>query len=447
MPRPLLLLAVLVLSSLLAPALAHGAPNRFDIGIQDPLEFPEEDPSGAYRTAKAEGIRYVRVPVPWSSVAGAQPDNPADPDDPRYDWSRVDSRLAPVLSHGLVPILVPFAPPGWSHSGGRLTTNPAAFGDFMTAIARRYSGGAHPRVKYWQIWNEPNLRMFLDDSAGRYRAIVNAGFKSVKAVHSDNVVIAGGTAPFSDPEKRYGIGPFPYMRSLFQGKISFDIWSHHPYTSGGPNHKAALEQEASLGDLPRMRKLLMSAYRAGKIRSKGAPGFWVTEFGWDTNPPDPGGVPLDRHARWTAEAMYRMWQSDIPMMVWFKLRDDLFNGDWGAGYQGGLFLNTTNRYADEKRKPAADVIRFPFVAVPEGGRVSVWGRTPRSRGGKVAIEMAKGSGWISIAKVNAGSHGIFRLKLNGRRGARLRARVGGNASYPFTAVGTQDVPVRPFGGG
>jgi hypothetical protein len=196
-----------------------------------------------------------------------------------------------------------------------------------------------------------------------------------------------------------------------------------------------------------MRKLLLSAYRAGKVRSHGAPGFWVTEFGWDTKPPDPGGVPLTRHARWVAEAMYRMWQTGIDTMVWFKLRDDPFNGDWGAGFQGGMFLNTTALYSNEKRKPVADVLRFPFAAVPEGGRVSVWGRTPRSRGGKVTIEMAKGSGWVSIAKVSAGSHGIFRLKLNGRRGARLRARVGSAASYPFTAVGTKDVPVRPFGGG
>ena len=61
--------------------------------------------------------------------------------------------------------------------------------------------------------------------------------------------------------------------------------------------------------------------------------------------------------------------------------------------------------------------------------------------------MRSGSGWVSIAKVGAGSHGIFRLKLNGRRGARLRARVGSTASYPFTAAATKDVAVRPFGGG
>ncbi|MEA2436280.1 MAG: polysaccharide biosynthesis protein PslG [Thermoleophilaceae bacterium] len=447
MRRLLAFVVAVGLAGLPAPMLAHAAPSRFDTGIEDPLEFPEQDPAGAYRTARADGVRYVRLPVAWSVIAAERPAHPTDPNDSQYAWSGIDSRVNSILNHGMAPIVVVYGGPGWSHAGSRLTASPADFGDFMTAIARRFDGGAHPRVRYWQIWNEPNLRMFLDDTPARYRALVNAGHEAVKAVHSDNIVIAGGLAPFSDPENRYGIGPFPYMRSLFKAKISFDIWSHHPYTSGGPNHKAALEQEASLGDLPRMRKLLLSAFRGGKVASPGAPGFWVTEFGWDTKPPDPGGVPLGQHARWVAEAMYRMWQSDVSTMVWFKLRDDPFNGDWGAGFQGGMFLNTTALYANEKPKPVADVIRFPFAAVPEGGRVSVWGRTPRSRGGKVTIEMAKGSGWVSIAKLNAGSHGIFRLKLNGRRGARLRARTSGSASYPFTAVQTKDVPVRPFGGG
>jgi hypothetical protein len=445
MPRLPALAAILLLSVLAGPALAQAAPSRFDIGVQDPLEFREQDAAGAYDAARAAGFRFVRLPVQWWRVATKRPANPGDPNDPGYNWSTVDGRLDAIVSRHMIPILSLYSPPEWTQSASRVTAKPGDFGTFASAIARRYSGsGSRPRVKYWQMWNEPNLKQFLNDTPGRYRALVNAAYASIKKVHSDNLVIAGGTAPFSDATQ---LGPIAFMRSLFKAKISFDIWSHHPYTSGGPNHKAASSDEASLGDLPRMRKLLMSAYRSGKIRSRGAPAFWVTEFGWDTNPPDPGGVPLTRHARWVAEAMYRMWQSDIPTMVWFKLRDDLFNGDWGAGYQGGMFRNTTALYANEKRKPVADVLDFPFAAVPEGGRVSVWGRTPRSRGGKVTIEMAKGGGWISIAKVSAGPHGVFHLKLNGRRGARLRARVGGDSSYPFTAVGTKDVPVRPFGGG
>src|SRR3954469_1433061 len=308
MPRLLAFLVAITLAGLARPAVGEAAPARVDIGIQDPLEFPEQDPVGAYRTARAEGVRFVRLPLTWHDVARNRPSDPTNPNDPAYTWDGVDRRLDSIRAQGMTPLFLVSQAPEWAH-GSRLTAPVRAFGDFVTAAARRYDGVARPRVKYWQMWNEPNLRMFLDDSAAHYRAMVNAGYKAVKAAHADNVVIAGGLAPFSDPSDQYGIAPFPYMRSLFKGKISFDIWSHHPYTSGGPNHRAALEQEASLGDLPRMRRLLLSAHRSGKVRSHGAPGFWVTEFGWDTKPPDPGGVPLTRHARWVAEAMYRMWLS------------------------------------------------------------------------------------------------------------------------------------------
>src|SRR3954465_12158721 len=391
MPRLLAFLVAITLAGLARPAVGEAAPAGFDIGIQAPLEFPEQDPVGAYRTARAEGVRFVRLPLTWHDVARNRPSDPTNPNDPAYTWDSVDRRLDSIRAQGMTPLFLVSQAPEWAH-GSRLTAPVRAFGDFVTAAARRYDGVARPRVKYWQMWNEPNLRMFLDDSAAHYRAMANAGYAAVKAAHPDNLVIAGGLAPFSDPTDQYGIAPFPYMRSLFRGKVSFDIWAHHPYTSGGPNHKAPLEQEASLGDLPRMRKLLLSAYRSGKVRSHRAPGFLVTEFGWDTKPPDPGGVPLAQHARWVAEAMYRMWQSNISTMVWFKLRDDPFNGDWGASFQAGLFLNTTDMYSNEKRKPAADVLRFPFSAVPEHGRVSVWGRTPRSRRGKITIEMRKGGG-------------------------------------------------------
>ena len=458
MPRLLAFLVAITLAGLARPAVGEAAPARFDIGIQDPLEFPEQDPVGAYRTARAEGVRFVRLPLTWHDIARDRPSDPTDPNDPAYTWDSVDRRLDSIRAQGMTPLFLVSQAPEWAHES-RLTAPVQAFGDFVTAAARRYDGVARPRVKYWQMWNEPNLRMFLDDSAAHYRAMANTGYAAVKAAHPDNLVIAGGLAPFSDPTNQYGIAPFPYMRSVLcmsggarprptcAAKVSFDIWAHHPYTSGGPNHSAALPQEASIGDLPEMHRLLVAARRAGHVRSRGLPGFWVTEFGWDTNPPDPGGVPIARHARWVAEGMYRMWQSGVSMMVWFKLRDDLFNGDWGAGLQGGLYFNTSALYADERAKPAAAVLRFPFVAVPSGGRVSVWGRTPTSRRAKVAIELQRGSGWTKIATVNASDHGVFSLKLNGRRGATLRARVpGAPPSYPFKATPTKDVPVRPFGG-
>ncbi len=106
--------------------------------------------------------------------------------------------------------------------------------------------------------------------------------------------------------------------------IHFDIWAHHPYTSGGPTHKALNPDDVSIGDLPEMKRLLDAAVKAGHVVSRQRIRFWVTEFSWDSQPGDPKGVPAGLHARWVSEGLYRMWQSGVSLVIWFNLRDDPF---------------------------------------------------------------------------------------------------------------------------
>ena len=74
--------------------------------------------------------------------------------------------------------------------------------------------------------------------------------------------------------------------------IQFDIWAHHPYTSGGPTHKALNPDDVSIGDLPEMKRLLDAAVKARTTSvSRQRIRFWVTEFSWDSQPGDPKGVP------------------------------------------------------------------------------------------------------------------------------------------------------------
>jgi hypothetical protein len=234
-------------------------------------------------------------------------------------------------------------------------------------------------------------------------------------------------------------------RPSCSAKSSFDAWAHHPYTSGGPSHQAIRPDDVSLGDLPDMRRLLQAAGRAGHVSSQGRLRFWITEFSWETKPPDPYGVPLRVHARWVAEAMYRMWSDGVSLLVWFQLRDTPAGTPWEPFGQAGLFFRTTDRYADERRKPTARAFEFPFVAVPERGRVTLWGRTPDSRRHRVTVERRTRGGWAPLVRLRSNTHGIFRSRRRNLDGEVLRARVGSSRSLPFKAVPTRDRPVQPFG--
>jgi hypothetical protein len=312
------------------------------------------------------------------------------------------------------------------------------------------------------LWNEPNLHFFFDDTPEHYREMANAAYKALHAVSGSNVVIAGGLAPFGGADASRGTAPLEFMSKMLcvsagshphttcSRRSWFDVWAHHPYTEGGPNHKALNPGDVSLGNLPQMRRMLDAAQRAGHI--KGAGGgparFWVTEFSWDTNPPDPGGISPALEARWAAEAFYRMWQSRVSLIVWFMIRDNPDDpANWGSTFQSGLYFRTTPLYAGEREKPIARVVRFPFVALPEGKGVTVWGRAPGGRKASVAVERRSGAKWKRLRTLRTNAHGIFRSRVKVRRGTVLRARVGRAAtSMPFRAVRTRDRKVAAFGG-
>src|SRR5207253_2163622 len=221
-----------------------------------------------------------------------------------------------------------------------------------------------------------------------YRDMLNAFASSVHSVHTDNLVIAGGLAPFTSfagKQHLWGVAPLEFMRLMLcmskrlkptcSNHSSFDIWSHNPYTSGGPTHHALLPDDVSIGDLPQMRRLLLAAIRSHHVATSKHVQFWVTEFGWDSSPPDPQGVPLRLHARWVAEALYRLWEAGVSMVAWYKLRDEPFKSSL---VQSGLYFRGLNVVGD-RPKPALEAFRFPLVAFRQNQyRAFTWGRTPIS---------------------------------------------------------------------
>ena len=148
--------------------------------------------------------------------------------------------------------------------------------------------------------------------------------------------------------------------------------------------------------------MLNAAVRAGHVRSKGKPRFWVTEFSWDSKPPDPQGVPTVLHTRWVAEALYRMWLNGVSLVTWFSIRDQPLAASY---YQSGLFYRGGTVAAD-RPKPALRAFRFPFVGFVERGGVRVWGRTPgasRARWSWSSRSAAAGSDSASCNQDGTGS--------------------------------------------
>lgn len=476
---PLVLARLLTIVVALAAVGSTGAASSsgsapLQTGLFDPASF-ESNPALSFARTRAAGAGSARLILEWRAAVPREPTRPvgfdaANPDDPAYDWSSFDRQVRPALSAGLEPIAILFLAPRWAEGAnggsGIDRPDPDELGMFAQAAAKRYDGRAgRPRVRHWQVWNEPNISLYMTPqfvngkpfSPGHYRKMVNAVAGAVKTVRADNLVVAGGTAPFRDitPEvvkvnPRWG--PLTFMREFLclsralkptcSEKVRFDAWAHHPYTSGGPTHHAVLPDDVSLGDLPEMRKVLDAGSRTRHITSRGPVQFWVTEFGWDTKGPDPRGVPLALHARWVSEGLYRMWKSGVSLVTWFQVRDDSLKDSF---YQSGLWFRGATPAAD-RPKPALRAFRFPVVAIPESRGVRVWGRTPFGRAGRLVVEQSFRGGWKVLGRLSADRNGIFERVFATSPVGSVRARLSsGELSIPFAVPPVPDQAFNPFG--
>jgi hypothetical protein len=431
----------------------------------------------AFAMTRKAGARYVRMFAHWSSIAPADPPAdfvPTDPTSPGYSWAALDANIEAAEAAGLEPILDITGTPAWAYSkrpsgvnGG--TPKASALGQFATALATRYDGQSLdsqsnllPEVSVFEVWNEANLSLDLNPvSAATYRAMVNAAAASVHAVDPSNLVVAGDLDPFghakSKKQKWYSVAPLAFMRSLLclskgahphstcRDKIHFDVWSHHPYTFGGPFGKAKNADDVELGDLPRMRAVLQAGVRLHHVVSPHSLQFWVTEFGWDSKPPRPHAAAMALAVRWTAESLYQMWHSGVSLVTWFDLEDM----PSPSPYQSGLYFHARS-LENARPKPVLTAFRFPFVAYLGKASVSVWGRDATSTKARVTIQLrhGKSGSWRTVGYVVANANGIFRatLKVKAAKTDWLRAVAPGSGkSAVFSLTVPHDPHIGPWG--
>ncbi|MDQ3723928.1 MAG: hypothetical protein M3376_12905, partial [Actinomycetota bacterium] len=406
------------------------------------------------------GAGIVRIDIGWPAPRTAT--RPAsfdarNPADPQYDFRRADAAIVAARSRGLQVLASFTGAPPWVDGDGRPagvtpgTWNPSAraLEDYGAALARRYSGTfpdparvgqSLPKVKAFQVWNEPNLSKYLNPQwSGRrtaspalYRRMLNGFYRGVKSVSSKPIVVTAGTAPFGDPQVGGNrIQPVRFWRDLLcvrrsRGRLKaarcpvrarFDALSHHPYSVGQPRRKALNADDVSIPDMRKLTKLVRVAERSRRVLPRKRHPLWVTEVSYDSKPPDPGGVVEATHARWLQEAFYLLWRQGVSTITWFQVRDQLPGTSFAATSQSGVF------FADGRPKLAASAFRFPFVAERAGRKsLRVWGRSPVA--GRVTIERRTASGWrrLRSLRVRRGATFLTRVSSPGSQNS-LRSRI------------------------
>jgi hypothetical protein len=368
------------------------------VGINDEAYTLYGNPAAAFETLRSLRVQVLRVNLYWGgtkwAVANSKPADPTNPGDAAYKWALYDRIARYAHDSGIQLMFTILFTPSWANGGAARTRPPTNFTelrDFAYAAGVRYSGyytppaaqqdptlggGPLPAVTMWTAWNEPNNPIWLTpqyvrvgktwriQSAYNYAHICNAVYTGIHSVLispergavPDEQVACGVTGPKGNDAPRTSrpsVDPLSFLTAAHKfGMKTFDVYAHHPYAAAGnqaPSYvpKGTDKRRIQLGNI----NVLINAVS----RLYGPKNLWITEYGYETNPPDHTimGTSWAKQAQYMRQA-YAIARANprISMMLWFLIHDQ----PQLSGWQSGLAT------ANGAQKPAWNV----FKSLPRG---------------------------------------------------------------------------------
>jgi hypothetical protein len=206
--------------------------------------------------------------------------------------------------------------------------------------------------------------------------------------------------------------------------------SDHPYTSNAiasPSSFMGHRSDAPIAAISRLVSLLDRAALYGIVPRR-AP-LYLTEFGFQTRPPDPFGLSVARQAEYLNESDYMAYMNPrVASVAQYELRDDPHVN----------VFNTGLCFKDGRPKPALAAYALPiWVAHIGGAQVRVFGLVRSARGSPVNVAIqhrARGASvFHTVARATTNRWGYLLVRLRDL-GGRWRLQVGSGAAARFSRV-------------
>lgn len=291
------------------------------------------------------GFRWMRQEFPWQDIEihgrGDFTDRRQNP--PRSSWEKYDQIVDLATAHHIEIIARLSTPPAWSRAADERAGTFAPpddlndFGNFVEAVVRRYQG----RVRYYQIWNEPNIYPEWGEQpvdAAQYVALLKVGYTRAKAVDPNVVIIAGALAATIELDRYpHGLTDALFLQQMYDAGAApyFDVLSMQGYGLwSGPYDRRMQPRVLNFSRPLYIRDIMVRNGDAHKP-------IWLSEMAWNALPSDVplpaafGRVTLDQQARYAVLAYQRL-QQEWPWLgvanYWFLKQADARERDQSPQY-------------------------------------------------------------------------------------------------------------------
>lgn len=329
------------------PVAETGTPTKYPvdnpIGVNTFLSL-EPEPAKRERQMQmiaAAGIGWIRQEFTWQDIEikgrGNFIDDRNDVNgDGKVDaidaWAKYDNIVDLAVQYHVQIIARLGTPPAWSQApqlAGTLAP-PADFQDFVNyavAVATRYK----TRVRYFQVWNEPNLGHEWGDqpvNPEAYTDLLCRTYRALKAVDPSILVISGSLAPTIDVGG-FNLNTFVFLQRMYDAGAAqcFDILGAQGYgLFSGPTDRRMRIVNVNFAYPVWLRDMMIANHDADKP-------IWIGEMAWNPVPDSPdikqrefyGQVTDEQAASYAVEAYERArqeWPWMGVMCYWFFKRPD-----------------------------------------------------------------------------------------------------------------------------
>jgi polysaccharide biosynthesis protein PslG len=230
------------------------------------------------RLARDAGIRWAKQQFPWEDIERQQG---------VYNWAKYD-RIVSVFEQYKLDIIARLdRPPQWSRQDNTIEQAPPddanTYASFVREFVQRYKG----RVRYIQVWNEPNAFPEWGNRAVspvEYVNLLKLAYAAAKQADPQIKVLSAPLAmtlgqPHPEPGKWISMSDLQFLDEMYQAgaKDYFDILSYNAFGFAFAPEDPPSPERLNFQRVALARQIMEQRGDADKA-------VWVDEYAWNAAP-------------------------------------------------------------------------------------------------------------------------------------------------------------------
>ncbi len=232
--------------------------------------------------AREAGIGWAKQHFPWEAIEPRRKGEFTD-EQGRSTWRKFDELVSLYEKFGLQIIARLDRPPDWTRQDNRFKQRPPDnfedYGDFVYEFVKHYRG----RIRYIQIWNEPNIFPEWGDQPvdpAAYVELLKIAYRRAKEADPNVYILSAPLAiTLEDFPGRRNLSDLIFLEEMYQAGAAdyFDILSANAFGMDQPPEAPPSPDVLNFRRVELLRQIMERYGDADKP-------IWFNEYGWNAAP-------------------------------------------------------------------------------------------------------------------------------------------------------------------